>query len=270
MLSLVFLTQENPSLPILAIFFVCMLVVIFLIYGFRDVFKGQSIGKRALGIGVRDINDKFAVPSVSRLFFRQIFTFIWPVEFLVLALNGEHRKIGDQMMGTAVYDLREYENYILYTKRMQYYNQSQPQSWGYSQNAEQTHPFVAPVRPTTVKQYKPKKFRIAIIVVSVVMAIAILFGAFAFGIISIIRNHPSHYAAKDYIRSNSEIVAVIGEVESFGFLPSGSVSTSVGRGDANFAIRTIGTYGNARVFIELQMRDGGDWEVIHFAFVQIP
>ena len=71
-----------------------------IVYSFRDMVKGQSIGKRILGIGVRDISDNFTVPPVSRLFLRQIFSFIWPVEFLVLVFSDEHRKIGDKIAGT--------------------------------------------------------------------------------------------------------------------------------------------------------------------------
>jgi len=101
------------------------------------------------------------------------------------------------------------------------------------------------------------------------LLLVIFIGAIFLGITSMFRNHPSYLAATENIRTNSEIMAVIGEVESFGFMPMGNIHTSSGRGDADFSIRAIGPYGEVRVFVELQMRGGGNWEVIRFDFVQI-
>jgi len=240
------------------LFFILAFALIFLVYGFRDIVKGQSIGKRVLGIGVRDIYDNFAVPSASRLFLRQIFSFIWPVEFLVLIFSSENKKIGDKIAGTGVYNLREYEQFIQYAKRMEYIKQTQ--NLEHLQNVE-PRPYI--------EQYRPKKAKVAKIIIGVVLAVVIFVGALVFGITSIFRNHPSYHVAMDNIRRNTEIIAVIGEVQSFGFMPSGNLSTSPGRGDANYTIRAIGTYGEVRVFVELQMRGGGDWEVIWLDFVQI-
>jgi len=242
--------------PIL--FFIFVFVLIFLVYGFRDVLKGQSIGKRVLGIGVRDIYDNFAVPSTFRLFLRQVFSFIWFVEFFVLIFSSDNRKIGDKVAGTGVYNLREYEEFIQYSKRMEYINQTQ--------NFE--HLQSAKLRPH-IEQYKPKKAKTAKIIIVVVLAVTIFVGALVFGITSMFRNHPAYHAAVDSIKANSEITALIGDIESFGFMPSGSIRTSPGRGDADFNIRARGAYGETRVFVGLQMRDGGNWEIVRFNFVQI-
>lgn len=245
----------------LIFFYIFLLAAGFCLYGFRDIVKGQSIGKRVFGIGVRDILDNFAVPSASRLFLRQIFTFMWPVEFLVLAFSSENRKIGDKIAGTGVYNLREYEEFIQYTKRMKYI--SQMQNTEGQQNPEQF------MRPRNIEPYKPKKARVAIIIAGVMLAGVIFIGALVFGIASIFRNHPSYHTALNYIRANPEIAATIGEIEGFGFMPSGSINTGPGRGDASFAIRVRGAYGDVRVFVELQMRGGGDWEIVRFNFVRI-
>ena len=98
--------------------------------------------------------------------------------------------------------------------------------------------------------------------------VIIFVGALVFGISSILKNHPSYHLATDYIRANPEIIEIIGEVEGFGFMPIGNLNTSLGRGDANYSISVKGTHGSVRVFVELQMRDGGDWEIIRFNFVQ--
>ena len=248
-------TEEMP----IGFFFLIFMIVAFLLYGFRDLIKGQSIGKRVLGIGVRDVSDNFVIPSVSRLFLRQVFSFMWPVEFLVLVFSSDNRKIGDRIAGTAVYNIRAYEDFILYTKRVEYINQTQS-----IENFQNVEPC-----PPVARSYKPKKAKIAIIIISAVLVCAVFVGAMVFGIASIFRNHPSYRLATESIRDNAEIVALIGEIESFGFMPSGSVSTSPGSGDANFSIRAIGGYGEVRVFVELQMRDGGDWEIVRFNFLQI-
>ena len=238
--------------------FAFALLPVFLVYCFRDIVKGQSIGKRLLGIGVRDINDKFAVPPASRLFLRQIFSFIWPVEFLVLIFSGENRKIGDKIAGTEVYDLREYDKFVRYNKHTGSIIQTQaPESL---KNAES--------RPH-IEQYKPQKTKTTKIIIGVVLAVTIFVGTIAFGITSMFRNHPAYHVAKDSIRANTDIVILIGEVESFGFRPSGTIGACSGHGDARLNIRAKGTHGEVRVFVELQMRDGGDWEIVRFNFVQI-
>ena len=115
--------------------------------------------------------------------------------------------------------------------------------------------------------FKSKNKKIALIITVSVLGFLVLVGVAVFGILSILRNHPAHHAAQEFIRTSPEIIAVIGDVESFGFMPSGSVSTSPGHGDANFAITVSGSQGNARVYIELQRRLGGDWEVVRFNVV---
>ena len=272
--------QLNEAMVVF--FIIIFFIVVFSAYGFRDIFKGQSIGKRVTGIGVRYVSDNFVVPSASKLFLRQIFSFLWPIEFLVLAFSSENRKIGDIIAGTSVYNLREYENFIQNVKRMEYINQMQGVvSQGAVQQGVRTQgavpysagPYSAVTQDAAFAQApvaqpnKPKKKRIAIIITAAVLVFVMLIGAFVFGITSILRNHPSHLAAQEYIRANPEITAAIGEVEGFGFMPGGSIHMSGGRGDADFAINVRGTHGNARVFIELQMRSGGDWEVVRFTFM---
>jgi uncharacterized RDD family membrane protein YckC len=248
--------QDNEFLLLLSI--ISALVITFFVYGFRDIISGQSIGKRVLGIGVRDISDNFTVPPASRLFLRQIFTFMWPIEFLVLVFSSKNRKIGDKIAGTGVYNLREYEEFIHYAKRMGYISQVQ------STELQNT----GSIEPRNIEPYKPKKAKAIMIIAGMLLAGIIFFSALVFGITSIFKNHPSYHVATDHIRTNPEIIAIIGEVEGFGFMPSGGFSVSPGRGDANYAISVRGTHGNIRVFVELQKRDGGDWKIVKLNFVQ--
>ncbi|MCL2376802.1 MAG: RDD family protein [Defluviitaleaceae bacterium] len=241
------------------VFLSISMLIIFLLYGLRDVVKGQSVGKRIFSIGVRDASDNFVVPPASKLFLRQIFSFIWPIEFLVLVFSNENRKIGDKIAGTGVYDLREYENFLHYAKCMEYMKQGQ--NAVFIHDAEYQFP--------TARLHKVKKAKVAMIVIGVMLVGAIFIGALVLGITSMFRNHPSYHLATDSIRANPEIVELIGEIESFGFFPTGNLSFGSSHGDANYSIRAIGAYGEVRVFVELQMRDGGDWEIVRFNFVQI-
>ncbi len=80
-----------------------LMLMAFLVYFLKGIINGASLGKRALGLTVRSSLDTSEVPSVSKLFLRNILTFIWPIEFLVLICGAKKTKLGDQMMGTNVY-----------------------------------------------------------------------------------------------------------------------------------------------------------------------
>src|SRR5258708_3059395 len=56
----------------------------FILYFAKDSINGISLGKWVMGIMVRDENDPQEIPSVGRLFIRNLFILIWPVEFIVL------------------------------------------------------------------------------------------------------------------------------------------------------------------------------------------
>jgi len=237
--------------------FLAAFIILLFMYSLRDSIKGQSIGKRMVGIGVRDVSDNFKVPSVSKLFFRQIFTFVLLIEFFVLVFSDDNRKLGDRIVGAGVYNLREYEEFVLYNKRMQYLNQG-----ANIEQLQNINPYIRKAEPA-----KLRKSKLAMIVVGVMLMITLFVGAFAWMISSIFNmfdSHPANQIAIESIRSNPEIEAAIGEIESFD-RSTGNISG----GNANLSIVARGVYGDVRVTIELEMRDGGDWEIIRFNFVQI-
>jgi len=80
-----------------------LMLVAFVVYGLRDIVNGQSYGKYMLGIAVRDVDNALEVPSIMRLFLRNIFNFIWPVEFIILACSPSKTKFGDRIAETNVY-----------------------------------------------------------------------------------------------------------------------------------------------------------------------
>ncbi len=72
------------------------------IYISKDCYKGISIGKWILGIMVRDENNRNEVPTFGRLFLRNLFIVVWPIEFIVLALSDDKKRIGDKVAKTIV------------------------------------------------------------------------------------------------------------------------------------------------------------------------
>ena len=273
--------SEEIWILLVALFFI---VIIFFVYGLRDVYKGQSVGKLALGIGVRELTDNFAVPPVSKLFLRQIFSFMWPVEFLVLIISRDGQKIGDKIAGTCVYNLREYEQRAYQARHMEYKNQwqkaipwyeqppsvpsceNQPFSSGERSSLLQAEPHAHPfAQPSYALPHKPKRAKTAMLIIVLMLAGLVFFGSILFGVFSIIRNHPAHHAATDYIRASDEIAAAIGEINRFGFFTTGSINTSAGgRGTAELTIRVIGSEDEARVFVQLERHPLGDWQVVNF------
>ncbi|MCL2225982.1 MAG: GNAT family N-acetyltransferase [Defluviitaleaceae bacterium] len=222
-------TESDAVLSVL-IFTAAVLVA----YCLRDIVGGRSLGKRLVGIGVRDISDTSAIPSVPRLFLRQILTPLWPLEFLVLIVSNQRQKLGDKMAKTGVYELPK-----------QHANLSPREAYERSKRTERK------------------------IIIGAVVVFALFIGGLVFGITSMFRNHPAYHIALDHIRTSEEISDIIGEVESFGFMPMGSIHSSPGRSSAEFTIRVRGENGQVRAFIAMERIGGGDWEILRFSFHEL-
>lgn len=95
-----FMDENNPSKMMTT-----MLIVMipgFILYFAKDSLKGISAGKWIMGIMVRDENNQNQIPSFGRLFLRNLFIIIWPVEFIVLATNDQKKRLGDKVAKTVV------------------------------------------------------------------------------------------------------------------------------------------------------------------------
>lgn len=82
-----------------------MLVVMvpgFVLYFAKDSFKGISIGKWIMGIMVRDETNQSAIPSFGRLFLRNLFIIVWPIEIIMLVTNDQRKRLGDKAAKTVV------------------------------------------------------------------------------------------------------------------------------------------------------------------------
>jgi len=74
----------------------------FILYFAKDSYQGISIGKWIMGIMVRDENCLNKVPTFGRLFLRNLFLIIWPIEFIILAINEQKKRLGDKVAKTVV------------------------------------------------------------------------------------------------------------------------------------------------------------------------
>lgn len=72
----------------------CLILILF-----KDLlFKNKSIGKKIMGIEIRDNNNK--IPSFPILIFRNITVIIWPIECLLILLKKN--RIGDTIFKTKI------------------------------------------------------------------------------------------------------------------------------------------------------------------------
>jgi len=115
---------------------------------------------------------------------------------------------------------------------------------------------------------KPRKInsqRKTVIIVAVVLFAFVALGvAFAFGLTSWMRGLPSYQIAVAYIEEHPDVLASIGDVEGFRFLPNGIISTSPEGNHAEFRLRVNGSQGAMRVYIQLIQRPMQDWEIVSF------
>lgn len=95
-----FMDENNPSKMMMTMLFV--MIPGFILYFAKDSLKGISVGKWIMGIMVRDDNNPNEIPSFGRLFLRNLFIIIWPVEFIVLATNDQKKRLGDNVAKTVV------------------------------------------------------------------------------------------------------------------------------------------------------------------------
>jgi uncharacterized RDD family membrane protein YckC len=82
-------------------------ILLFLIFGFKDTFKGQSIGKRLIGIAVRKQENQNETPSVLKLFLRNLTHVLGWIEFIVLAVDKDKQRLGDKLAKTVVVKTKE-------------------------------------------------------------------------------------------------------------------------------------------------------------------
>lgn len=86
--------------PLYALIFALVVLSFPVIFVFRDVIlKGKSIAKRIFKLRVIDIETN-ELPSNQKLIIRNLFFFLYPVEFVMLLATN--RSLGDMATNTAI------------------------------------------------------------------------------------------------------------------------------------------------------------------------
>lgn len=94
--------MDENSMGKMPIALLAVIISGFLLFFLKDSIKGISVGKWIMGIMVRDAKNPNIVPSIGRLFIRNLFILIWPVEFIILASSQENKRYGDKIANTIV------------------------------------------------------------------------------------------------------------------------------------------------------------------------
>ena len=97
------------------------------------------------------------------------------------------------------------------------------------------------------------------------LIIAVLGGGIFLGVVSVIKNTGAYQVSTDFVSDHELVIAEIGAVTGFGFMPTGSVSTSRPTGAANFSITVKGLKGSGELHI-LLFKPFGEWEVARADF----
>ncbi len=94
--------------------------------------------------------------------------------------------------------------------------------------------------------------------------VAVLFSAFVFLFVGSAMKHSDAYKiAIREIEKNNQILSETGGINGYGMLPSGSVSSSNGQGQAQFEIKVLGKTKDITVSVYLEKGQNGQWELIH-------
>ena len=196
-----------------------------IIYTGKDLFGGRSLGKRALNMAVRKLDNTDEVPGKWRLFLRNITLIIWPIELIVLLARDDNRRLGDMIAGTTV--IRIVNEKIVIKKRT--------------------------------------------IVIGVVLGVVIIVGTsilFFTGIAGIMKNNGAYTTTIEYIESSEEIENRIGDIEGYGFIPSGSVNITNGYGEAVLVITVKGEKETVKIYSELKKGPGSEWQIIQINYFE--
>ena len=74
----------------------------FILYFAKESIKGISFGKWIMGIMVRNETNENSIPTFWKLFIRNLFLMIWPIEFIVSVFDKNKKRIGDKVTNTVV------------------------------------------------------------------------------------------------------------------------------------------------------------------------
>jgi uncharacterized RDD family membrane protein YckC len=74
--------------------------LVFVLFLCKDIFNGQSIGKRLMKIQIVD-NLTLQKTTNIKLVLRNIFLYLWPIELFMVLIKGD-RRLGDYVINTKI------------------------------------------------------------------------------------------------------------------------------------------------------------------------
>jgi uncharacterized RDD family membrane protein YckC len=223
-------------------FIIVFIMMVPLAYALKDEINGRSLGKRVFGIAVRCIENVSAIPSKWRLFLRNITLVILPIEFLIMIFNPDGTRLGDLLAKTIVVKLEKSE----------------------SENVEAAEIYRA--KNYVRNQVNRKKVLKISLISFLILGISIV--SFIGGISSLMKNNGAYKVTISQIENSSEITTQIGKIKGYGFMPTGSISTNNGSGEAQFVIKVKGERGNTKVFSKLYKENNEGWRIVEFRILE--
>jgi len=94
------------------------LILIYIIIGFvilytviKDIPGGRSIGKNRLNLEIRANENESESPQMYRLFLRNVFLLLLPLELIISLLTPSRRRLGDILTNTRVVKIKSSEKF---------------------------------------------------------------------------------------------------------------------------------------------------------------
>src|SRR5690242_9166997 len=113
--------------------------------------------------------------------------------------------------------------------------------------------------------------RIVLLVVTVVVALALIAGIFVGGIIGLtlysVGNSEAAAKARDFLRTSDKLKNDIGEVRDFGSVITGSAQVVNNSGEATLHLKVIGERKTVNAAVELLYTKGSAWRVSAASYV---
>jgi hypothetical protein len=100
---------------------------------------------------------------------------------------------------------------------------------------------------------------------SPILVMGTLVGGILFAVTTIMKSSDAYKIATEYVSRDERVIAEIGEVTGFGFLPGGNISTSGPTGEAELSIHAQGDRGSGTLYIELT-KALGEWKIVKAEF----
>jgi hypothetical protein len=113
--------------------------------------------------------------------------------------------------------------------------------------------------------------RIVLLVVTVVVALALIAGIFVGGIIGFtlysVGNSEAAAKAKDFLRTSEKLKSDIGEVKDFGSVITGTAQVVNNSGEATLHLKVIGERKTVNASVDLLYTKGSAWRVSAASYI---